>query len=61
MRRATTLVISIAVAGLTYAALDDITTGNEASQLWEWISVAAGSAWFGALAISRMWRDRRTQ
>ncbi len=48
--------ISVALLALTYAALDDITTGREPSFALEWSMVVAAAIWFMALAASALRR-----
>jgi hypothetical protein len=43
--------VSILLLGLTWLALDDITTGNESSRLLEWAVVAVTVGWFGTVSF----------
>ena len=57
MRRRWILAISAIALGLSWLALDDITTGNEPSLLFESLTVGASLTWFAALAV-HTWRAR---
>jgi hypothetical protein len=52
MRKTFLVLISLGLAALAYAALDDITTGSEASFVLEWSIVAIAALWFSALGVS---------
>ncbi|MCP4203037.1 MAG: hypothetical protein GY769_14030 [bacterium] len=56
MRKIVLYLISISVLALTYAALDDITTGREPSLVLEWLMVGAAAIWFSALAAGALRR-----
>ena len=59
MRRATIFTISVILLVLCYAALDDITTGNQPHYVLEWIFVSLTVAWFvGLVVIKLTWRAR---
>ena len=55
MRRWMKLVFILLVLALIWAALDDITTGNETNYVGEWMVVAAGAATLLGLWV----RERR--
>ncbi len=51
MAKKTILVlVSVGLAALAYAALDDITTGSEPSFVLEWSIVGVAAVWFSVLA-----------
>jgi len=56
MKRAAIFTISIALLLLSWAALDDITTGTEPSLVLEWIVVSLTFAWFAAPITARIRR-----
>ena len=46
-------VITVAIILLDYAALDDITTGNQPSFVLEYLFLLFSAIWFAATAIRR--------
>jgi hypothetical protein len=53
MKRAIVIVVSLLFLALTWAALDDITTGSQPSFVLEWGLVVASAGWFAALLVNR--------
>jgi len=57
MKRRVTFVISIILLVLCWAALDDITTGDEPSHVLEWMFVLLTIIWFAGLVVARIVRQ----
>ena len=58
MRRATIFTISIVLLVLCYAALDDITTGNQPHHVLEWMFVSLTIVWFVGLIAATITRQK---
>ncbi len=58
MKRFLTFTISIILLVLCYAALDDITTGNQPHYVLEWIFVSLTLVWFVGLIAFRIIRQK---
>ena len=56
MKRFLTFTISIILLVLCYAALDDITTGDQPSHVLEWMFVWLTVVWFVGLLVARIAR-----
>ena len=56
MKRRVTFIISIVLLVLCWAALDDITTGDEPSHVLEWMFVWLTVVWFVGLLVARIAR-----
>ena len=56
MKRFLTITIYIALLVLCYAALDDITTGNQPTYALEWMCVWLTVVWFVGLLVARIAR-----
>jgi hypothetical protein len=56
MKRRLLVVISIALLVLCWAALDEITTGNQPDHVWEWMCVLLTVVWFAGLGVARIVR-----
>lgn len=56
MTRGWIVAISVLALGLSWLALDDITTGRQPSFTLEWLMVGATMAWFAGLGF-RAWRS----
>lgn len=54
MKRFLTFTISIILLVLCYAALDDITTGNQPHYVLEWMFVSLTLVWFVGLIAFRI-------
>jgi hypothetical protein len=50
--------VTFVVILMDYAALDDITTGNETSFLFEYLFLMGSAVWFAAL-IKAFYRNRK--
>ena len=59
MKRTLTIIISIVLLVLCYAALDDITTGDEPSHVLEWMFVSLTVVWFAGLVVVNLIRRGR--
>ena len=59
MKRTLTIIISIVLLVLCYAALDDITTGDEPSHTLEWMFVSLTVTWFVGLVVIKLTRSGR--
>ena len=58
MKRAAIFTISIILLVLSYAALDDITTGNQPHYVLEWMFVSLTLVWFVGLIAFTIIRQR---
>ena len=58
MKRFRTITISIILLVLCYAALDDITTGDEPSHVLEWMFVSLTIVWFVGLIAATITRQK---
>ncbi len=54
MKRSWSIFISVVLLLLSWAALDDITTGNEAKYHLEWMFISLTIAWFGGILAARI-------
>ena len=59
MKRFLAFTISIILLVLCYAALDDITTGNQPHYVLEWMFVSLTVAWFVGLVVVKLTRGGR--
>ena len=57
MKRALIVAISVALLLLCWAALDDITTGNQPDYVLEWMCVWLTVVWFAGLTTARLKRS----
>lgn len=57
MKRGLIYLVSVVVLFLCWAALDDITTGNQPDFVLEWLMVGGAIIWFGGLIL--LWRWKR--